>query len=455
MTNTKKTSPRRTLAVGAIGNFGEIYDFAVFGFSIPILSVHFFPGSDRTAALLSTFAVYAVAFVARPLGGLMFGYLADRLGRVRVMAMTVWLMALGTAIIGLLPTYATIGIAAPLLLLLCRIAQGLALGGETTGSTSYIVESAPQNRRGYWLGFTLIFSHLPNAVVAGLVIALQLGAGEQAYSDWMWRIPFLLGGVIGLVGFWLRRSIDEPEEYKQARQASKASKTRKNPLMAAIKCGGLRGMLHVFMVQPAFSVGAYLLLGFMYTFLVQVGKLDSTSALVSNAIAVIVLSALLPLGGLLSDRYGRKRVLSVGAVWIALSAYPAMHMAASGTFAGAVSGQILLAIGLGIYGAPSFVAAAEFFPTSFRATGHAISYQTSVAMFGGTCPLIAAYLSQTFDSPLAPAFYVTAIAIICLITTQFVPETRDVNLRTSVANNAAEPSQNLQVRQQELPPQRA
>lgn len=455
MTNTKKTSPRRTLAVGAIGNFGEIYDFAVFGFSIPILSVHFFPGSDRTAALLSTFAVYAVAFVARPLGGLMFGYLADRLGRVRVMAMTVWLMALGTAIIGLLPTYATIGIAAPLLLLLCRIAQGLALGGETTGSTSYIVESAPQNRRGYWLGFTLIFSHLPNAVVAGLVIALQVGAGEQAYSDWMWRIPFLLGGVIGLVGFWLRRSIDEPEEYKQARQASKASKTRKNPLMAAIKCGGLRGMLHVFMVQPAFSVGAYLLLGFMYTFLVQVGKLDSTSALVSNAIAVIVLSALLPLGGLLSDRYGRKRVLSVGAVWIALSAYPAMHMAASGTFAGAVSGQILLAIGLGIYGAPSFVAAAEFFPTSFRATGHAISYQTSVAMFGGTCPLIAAYLSQTFDSPLAPAFYVTAIAIICLITTQFVPETRDVNLRTSVASKAAEPSQNLQVRQQELPTQRA
>lgn len=107
----------------------------------------------------------------------MFGYLADRLGRIRVMAMTVWLMALGTAIIGLLPTYATIGIAAPLLLLLCRIAQGLALGGETTGSTSYIVESAPENRRGYWLGFTLIFSHLPNAVVAGLVVALQLGAG--------------------------------------------------------------------------------------------------------------------------------------------------------------------------------------------------------------------------------------------------------------------------------------
>ncbi|AEA68302.1 MFS transporter [Pseudomonas sp. Cab53] len=443
MTKTKTTSSRRSLAAGAIGNFGEIYDFAVFGFSIPILSVHFFPGSDRTAALLSTFAVYAVAFVARPLGGLMFGYLADRLGRIRVMAMTVWLMALGTAIIGLLPTYATIGIAAPLLLLLCRIAQGLALGGETTGSTSYIVESAPENRRGYWLGFTLIFSHLPNAVVAGLVVALQLGAGDQAYSDWAWRIPFLLGGIIGVVGFWLRRNIDEPEEYKQARQASKASKIKKNPLIAAIRCGGLRGMLHVFMVQPVFSVGAYLLLGFMYTFLIEVGKLDSTSALISNAIAVIVLSALLPLGGLLSDRFGRKRVLTFGAAWIALSAYPAMYLAASGSFASAVAGQTLLAAGLGIYGAASFVAAAEFFPTSFRATGHAISYQTSVAMFGGTCPLIAAYLSQAFGSPLAPAFYVTLIAVLCLITTQFVPETRGINLRTSVGNKTSNKASEL------------
>ena len=137
-----KQSSIRTLSAGSIGNFGEIYDFAVFGFSVPILSAHFFPGSDRTAALLSTFAVYAVAFFARPLGGLLFGVMADKVGRVKVMAMTVWLMALGTAVIGLLPTYASIGIAAPALLVFCRIAQGLALGGETTGTTSFILESA-------------------------------------------------------------------------------------------------------------------------------------------------------------------------------------------------------------------------------------------------------------------------------------------------------------------------
>src|SRR6478609_9825330 len=226
-----KQSSLRTLSAGSIGNFGEIYDFAVFGFSVPILSAHFFPGSDRTAALLSTFAVYAVAFFARPLGGLMFGVMADKVGRVRVMAMTVWLMALGTAVIGLLPTYATIGIGAPILLVLCRIAQGLALGGETTGTTSFILESAPDDRRGGWIGLTLIFSHLPNALVAGLLIGLQFAAGASAYADWVWRVPFLAGGLIGIVGFWLRSNLDEPDESKQATRRTDS----KNPLRTAIR----------------------------------------------------------------------------------------------------------------------------------------------------------------------------------------------------------------------------
>lgn len=426
-----RTSTWRTLAAGSIGNFGEIYDFAVFGFSVPVLAALFFPGSNRAAAILSTFAVYAVAFLARPLGGLMFGTLADRIGRVKVMAMTVWLMALGTAFMGLLPTYAEIGLAAPILLVMCRFAQGLALGGETSGSTSYIIEAAPDDRRGQWLGFTLVFSHLPNAVVAGLLIALQ-AASSTAYAEWLWRIPFLLGGLIGVVGFWLRRSIDEPEEFKQAARKTKGD----SPLRAALRSGGVKGMLHVVMIQPIYSVGAYLLLGFMYTFLVRVAKLEPMSALVSNAIAVIVLSVLLPVGGRLSDRFGRKRIMTLGAAWLALAAYPAIHLAASGTFAGAVIGQLLLAIGLGINGGANFVAAPEFFPTSFRATGHAISYQISVALFGGTSPFIAAFLTQAIGTPLAPAFYVMAISVACLIATQFVPETRGVRLRTSVEDDS-------------------
>jgi MHS family proline/betaine transporter-like MFS transporter len=425
--NVAKQSTIRTLSAGSIGNFGEIYDFAVFGFSVPILSTHFFPGSDRTAALLSTFAVYAVAFFARPLGGLLFGVMADRLGRVRVMATTVWLMALGTAVIGLLPTYATVGIAAPVLLVLCRIAQGLALGGETTGTTSFILESAPDDRRGGWIGLTLIFSHLPNALVAGLLIGLQLTAGATAYADWVWRVPFLAGGLIGIVGFWLRRNLDEPDEFKQAARRTDS----KSPLRAAMREGGLKGMLNVAMIQPIQTVGSYLLLGFMYTFLVRVAKLEPTLALLTNGAAIVVLSFMIPLGGVLSDRVGRKRILTFGAAWMAFAAYPGVHLAASGTITGALLGQLLLVIGVGLYGGACFVAAPEFFPTSFRATGHAISYQLSVAVFGGTTPFIGTLLVQMSGSPLAPAYYVAFVAVACLILTQFVPETRGVRLRTS------------------------
>ncbi|MFP3554870.1 MFS transporter [Paraburkholderia sp. SIMBA_049] len=420
----------RTLLAGSVGNFVEIYDFAVFGFTVPILSAKFFPGNDRGAAILSTFAVYAVAFLARPLGGWLFGSMADRVGRVKVMTLTVWLMALGTAVIGLLPTYAEIGIMAPVLLVVCRLTQGLALGGETSGSTSYIVESAPDGRRGRWLGITLTFSHLPNAVVAGMLIAIQATAGTAAYEGWLWRLPFLFGGVIGIVGFWLRRNVDEPEEFKLA-----VKSREENPTSAAIHPGGRKAMLHVFMVMPVFFMGAYILLGFMYTFLVRVAKLEPIMALLSNATAVAILSVLLPLGGLLSDRYGRKRMLSLGAAWVMLMAYPAMYLAASGTFSGALIGQLLLVIGLGINGGASFVAAAEFFPTSYRATGHAISYQFTVAALGGTAPFVAAYLTQVMGTALAPALYVTVVAAACLIAAQFVPETSGVRLRDSVGTD--------------------
>lgn len=419
-------SAKRTIAAASIGNFGEIYDFAVFGLSVPILSAQFFPGENRDLALLSTFAVYAVAFFGRPLGGLFFGHMADRFGRVKVMATTIWLMALSTASIGMLPTYTSIGIAAPILLVFCRIIQGLALGGETTGTTSFILESAPSDKRGRWLGLTLIFSHLPNVFVAGMLIGLQMGAGAAAYAEWVWRVPFLAGGLIGVIGFWLRSGIDEPEEFQQARQEARI----KNPIKAVMRGAGLKGMLNVAMIQPIQTVGSYVVLGFMYTFLTQTGQLDSTSALITNAAAVAVLSVMILVGGLLSDIYGRKPILSIGAAWLVLVAYPGMYLAASGTMAGALMGQILLALGVGLYGGACFVAAPEFFPTAYRATGHAISYQVVIAIFGGTTPFICTLFVQIFANPLAPTYYIVAVAIFCFLLIQLVPETRGVNLRS-------------------------
>jgi MHS family proline/betaine transporter-like MFS transporter len=420
-----RASILKSLTAASIGSFGEIYDFAVFGFSVPIVAKHFFPSSDPAAGILSTFAVYAVAFFARPLGGLLFGYLADRIARVKVMAITIWLMAGGTAMMGALPTYAGVGILAPLFLVACRIAQGLAIGGETTGSTAYLLESAPDGYRGLWVGIMWFFARIPNAGVALMLAALQATAGPATYSEWLWRIPFIFGALIGIIGFWLRRSLDDPKEFKDTIRQHPDNPPRQ------VTRSGILPILHVFMIQPLQTVGSYLLLGFMYTFLVTQVRLDPNQALVANAIAILALSAMIPLGGWLSHFLGRKPVLSLSAVWIGLAAYPAVSLASKGSLSGALSRQLLVATGVRLYGGAAFTAAAEFFPTSFRATGHAIAYQLAVAIFGGSTPFVATWLVTTYGSPMLPSIYVAVAALAILFEIQFLPETKGISLRKS------------------------
>jgi MHS family proline/betaine transporter-like MFS transporter len=430
----------RKLSAASIGNFGEIYDFAVFAFSIPIVAHLFFPGSDPTAAILSTFAVYAVAFFARPVGGLVFGYMLDRVGRVKVLALTIWLMAGATALIGVLPTYETIGIGAPALLVLCRLAQGFAMGGETTGSTSYILESAPDQGRGRWVGIIWFFANIPNAFVAVMLLLIQLVAGKEAYTEWVWRVPFLAGGLIGIIGFWLRRNLEDPEEFKLA--ISKAK--NENPLAAATSAGW-KSMLHVLMILPVQTIGSYLLVGFMYTFLVRQMHMEPTAALLSNAAAIAVMALFYPVGGALSDKLGRKRVMTIGALWIGLAAYPVLKLVATGVLSYALLGQALLAAGIGMYSGSAFTAAAEFFPTAYRATGHAVAHQGSVALLGGTTPFVSAWLVEISGTPIAPGYYVIAAAVVCLITVQFVPETKDVRLRTAESDGGQTQAARFQV----------
>lgn len=424
-----RNASTRAIAGASIGNFGEIYDFAIFGFSVPVLADHFFPKADPRAAILSTLLVYAAAFLARPLGGLIFGPLADRIGRVKVLAATIWLMAAGTAAIGLLPTYAQIGILAPVLLVCCRIAQGLAMGGETTGSTSFILESAPAGARGRWVGTIWFFALLPNAVAALGLAGLRSAVGDQAYDAWVWRLPFLAGGLIGVIGFWLRRRLDESEEFKRS-----ASNTPEANPLRKVAHSGLRPILYVFIIQPVQTVSSYLLHGFMYTFLVKEANLAPTAALVSNAVAVVVLAIMIPIGGVLSDRLGRKPILRIGAAWLAAVAYPAVMLAATGTLTGAILGQVLLALGIGLYGGASFAAAAEYFPTAYRATGHAIAYQVAVALFGGGTPYVATWLVHTFSSPQAPSSYVFLVALVSVFAIRFVPETRGMSLRSAAGS---------------------
>jgi MHS family proline/betaine transporter-like MFS transporter len=422
----KMQKPKRSLAAGSIGNLCEIYDFAIFGFSIPILSQYFFPNSNPTTALLSTFAAYGAAFIARPFGGILFGMMADKVGRIAVLTISIWMMALGTMVIGLLPTYQSIGIAAPILLLVCRAAQGLAMGGETTGNAAFILESAPASGRGRWIGWTWFFGYTANAAAALLITILQYTGGAEAYASWIWRVPFLMGGLVGLVGFWLRRSLDDPKEYKEAAR----SEDETNPLRSVGRTGKM-SILHVIMLQAPLAVGANMMTTFLYPFLIREGGLAAPVALFCNAAAIMVLAVMMPISGALSDRFGRKPILFLGGLLMAIVAYPALTLAAAGSVQAAFAGQFLLALGVGLYGGTAFTTMPELFPTSFRATGHAIAYQLGTVIFGGTAPLMAAWLVSIYG-PLAPAGYIIVIGIFGAIVARIIPESSQSDLRTSV-----------------------
>ncbi|KAA9163306.1 MHS family MFS transporter [Amycolatopsis acidicola] len=430
---TSPVTARRRIAGASIGNLGELYDFFLFGFSAPVLAVHFFPKSNPTAAMLGTFAVYALAFFARPLGGLLFGFLGDRKGRINVLTTTVLLMGACTTAAGLLPTFESVGVLAPVLLVVCRLGQGLSLGGESSGSYAYVIESAPEGRRARWVGFAACTAFLPAALVGILVLAVRSGMGEAAYVGWGWRIPFLIGGVLGAAGFWLRKRLDDPEEFTEAA----IEKAADDPLRTAAR-PRIKSMLLVTLLGSAHAVVSYLLLGFMYTFLVQVAGLGHTAALLSNAGAVAVLALLFPVFGALADRVGRKPLLLSGTALLAVVAYPAFKLASSGTVAGACLGQVLLVLAAAPCVAAGFVAQLELFPTAVRCTGHAISSNLGNAIFGGTAPLIAAALVTGFGSPLAPAFYGVAIGVFAFLVVLVLPETRRYRLRDASARRDEE-----------------
>jgi MFS transporter, MHS family, proline/betaine transporter len=420
-------SDRRMLLGGCVGSFVELFDFSVYALAAPILAVHYFPKDNPTTALIGIFAVYALAFFARPLGGILFGFLGDRIGRLKVLVLTVLLMGVGTAVTGLLPSYEAIGIAAPLLLVVCRLIQGLSMGGETSGGYSFIVEAAPTHRRGLWIGCALICVYLATSTAAIFMLGVNALVGAEAYADWGWRLAFIFGGILAAVSIWIRRALEDPDEFKEA--VSDQGSLRETIRGIA---GAKKSMLRVFLLNVPMNLGAYMLTGYMFTFVSKVGGLERNEALLSNAVAVLFIAVLAPILGSFGDRIGRKPLLWTGAALMTLFAYPAFFLAGSGSLAGAYAGQILLAIAVAFYASGYFVTTVEVFPTAVRMSSHGLSTNASIALFGGTAPLIAAALVNTFGST-APAYYMIALIVtLGVIGITMTPETHKVNLRTSI-----------------------
>ncbi len=405
---------KRAIIAGVIGHFVEWYDYGVYAFVAIYLAVAFFDGSS----LLPVFATFAVAFFARPFGGLVFGYLGDRIGRQRCLAAVVVLMSLSTFVIGLLPTYAQVGMLAPVLLLLARVLQGLSAGGEIAGASSFVTEYAPEGKRG------LLSSLLPAASATGLLfgsaLMLYLSStfGKEDMYSWGWRVPFFIALPLGLVGFYLRTRIEDTPLF---RELLRNRKVESSPLKSSLT-RQFKWIAVAFGATLTYGVGFYTVLSYMPSYLKGVVGFKPDQVFLVTAVILIAHIVALPIWGALSDRIGRRPVLIAASILLILVTYPAFRMlAGTGTLGAAMAAGAVLSAIIAAGAAPLFAYMAEMFPTSVRASSISIGYNASVMLFGGTAPYIATYLIQSTGNPLAPSYYLVAAATGTVLTLLLAP----------------------------------
>lgn len=416
---------RKSVFGAAIGNMIEWFDYATYGYFAVVISTVFFAPGNETVALLSTFAVFAVSFIVRPFGGVIWGYYGDRLGRKRILVITVAIMTFATFAIGLIPSYATIGIFAPILLLLARLVQGFSAAGEYAGAAAFIAEHAPEKKRG------LLVSMVPASTAAGMALGaivaalLEFNLTAEALQSWGWRVPFLLSGPLGLFALWLRTQLEDPDMFKEALE--KMEEEEKPPMLEGIK-ENWRSIIISFGVISLNAVGFYIILSYMPTYLSEELGFDSALSKLTTILSLVTYAGALPLVGALSDRIGRKPVLlGTSAIFVALT-YPIFIMLSWGGVA-AVLAQIIL--GFILAGNDGVLATflTETFPTKVRYSGFALSFNASNAIFGGTAPFVATLLISTTGNTFAPAFYLMAAAFAAFIALLFTKETANRPLR--------------------------
>jgi MFS transporter, MHS family, proline/betaine transporter len=419
-------SPLRQVITGAsIGNAVEWYDFAIYGFLATFIAANFFPAGNETAALLNTFAIFAAAFVMRPLGGLVFGPLGDRIGRQKVLAVVILLMSGSTLAMGLLPTYDAIGVAAPLLLLFLRCLQGFSAGGEYGGGACYLAEFASDARRGVTVTF-IAWSGVVGFLLGSVTVTLlQTLLGDAAMDSYGWRIPFLIAGPLGLVGLYIRLRLTDTPAF-EALAASDEVAT--SPLREAIRTAW-RPILAVIGIMVMFNVGYYVVFTYLPTYFIKTLHFSKATAFASITVAcVVAIVLILPLAAL-SDRIGRRPLLIAGTLAFAVLAYPLFLLLNTGSVAAAITAHALLAAIESIYISVAVATGVELFATRVRYSGFSIGYNLCVAAFGGTTPYMVAWLTGSTGNNMAPAFYVIVAAVVSLGTVLTLKESAGRPLR--------------------------
>jgi MFS transporter, MHS family, proline/betaine transporter len=416
---------RKAIVAGVVGNVLEWYDFGVYGYFVATISGLFFPTSDPLSSLLLTFAVFGVGFVMRPLGSIVFGIYGDRYGRRAALSLVIFLMAFSTLAIGLLPTYERIGIWAPLLLVLIRLVQGLSAGGEWGGSTAYLVEFAPEGKRGFigsWQQVSVGAGFLLGSLSAALIAEILSPADLVAYG---WRIPFFMGIAVGLVGAYLRWNLGDTPAFVEIEEKNEVAK---NPLVEAFTTER-KATFTIFGLTLHNTVSYYIPIVYMTNYIRTAGGLSSSAAMWIGTACLSVFVVLIPIWGALSDRVGRKPLMLLSSGGYVILSFPLLMMASSGSVALAFAAQLIMIVFLSFFSGPCPAVYAELFPTRVRYTALSVGYNSAVAIFGGFAPFICTWLIQLTGSTLAPGFYMVAAAVITFLVTLRIRETAFEPLR--------------------------
>ena len=417
---------RALLVSSSIGTIIEWYDFFVFASAAALVFDRtFFPQFDPLSGVLLSLMTYAVGFATRPLGGVLFGILGDRHGRKRALVWSLVLMGLATVGVGLVPGYATIGVAAPVLLVLLRLTQGLAVGGEVGGARLLVTESLSAERRGYWSAWPMIGGAVGNLLSAGALALLGVGLGERAFASWGWRVAFLASGLLVLVGVWIRTRVEESPLYRAyvARRAG-LPRLRLAPTLAA----HWRAVVTVLLVKAGENALFYVFSTFYVVYVTRVLHRPRGLALTAAAVASVTEVAAIFLAGALSDRVGRRPVTAAGLAGAALWAFALFPLTASGAPA-----VVLLAAGVGgvahgviVGGMSAFFV--ELFPTSARYTGFSLGYQLATVFAGAVAPIVGVALLEHFGSTVPVSLYAAAMTLPALAVLWRAPETRGADL---------------------------
>lgn len=402
---------RRVVISGALGNFIEWYDLAVYAYAAVGISTVLFPKEAGGLAVIETFVVFAITYLLRPVSGIVMGVIGDRLGRKQLLVLTIAMMAAATVCIGVIPTYATIGIGAPLLLLACRAVQGIAAGGEFIGASTYAYEHAPPHRRGLIVGCIQLGTAMCYPAAAFFSFALASWLGNEAFTTWGWRVLFLAAAPLGLIALYIRNKLAESPEFIALRETDGVSA---NPLKESLTLDPWRlGFAALFLC--GYTVGAMTLLFYMPVYLVTVVQVTTKEASLLMGYTTLMFAVSIPLFGWIVDRTTRSAVRLASCVAYLLLVVPAFWLVGRPGGGTLVVGLLALALLQGFHYAVGPLIAIDVFPPRVRYTSGTIAYNIPVAVAAAVVPPVASYLVAQSGSPLAPAFFAATVTLLAIV----------------------------------------